>query len=404
MNEVLSVGLILLAALAAGHAAQLARVPEVTGYLLVGVLIGPSALDLVSDENIEALGFLSEVALGLILFSIGSIFELGQFRRLGPGVARITLWETSLAFLLVSAGMLALGFGPTAALLLGVIAMETAPATTLMVVREYDARGPMTDRLLALIALNNMMVLLAFGVVAALLTLLSPSAEGWLLTAYRAAHGVAWTTVGSLALGYLLGLVVDAWAGRVRESGEAMILAMGTVLVAVGAARGLGLSPLFATLALGATVANVSHHSDVLLGALGRADPPLYAAFFVLAGAELQLASLGALGVGGVAYVLLRATGKVLGARRGLRGQEVPEGVRRHLGLCLISSSSLAIGLTIQVRSSFPAAAGAVTGVVMAAVLAFEVLGPVLTRRALIKTGEAQTTPRPLDAAAEPTL
>jgi Kef-type K+ transport system membrane component KefB len=130
VNEILSVGLILLAALVAGHLAQLARVPEVTGYLLVGVLIGPSGFDLVSHDNLKALGFLSEVALGLILFSIGSIFEAGHFRRLGAGVARITLWEASLAFLLVSAGMLALGHGVAAALLLGVIAMETAPATT----------------------------------------------------------------------------------------------------------------------------------------------------------------------------------------------------------------------------------------------------------------------------------
>jgi Kef-type K+ transport system membrane component KefB len=404
VNEILSVGLILLAALVAGHLAQLARVPEVTGYLLVGVLIGPSGFDLVSHDNLKALGFLSEVALGLILFSIGSIFEAGHFRRLGAGVARITLWEASLAFLLVSAGMLALGHGVAAALLLGVIAMETAPATTLMVVREYDARGPMTDRLLALIALNNMFVLLAYGAVSSALLLLSPTAEGWLLMGYRAGYGLLWTTLGSLALGFLLGLGVDAWAGRVRESGEAMILAMGVVLVAVGAARGLSLSPLFATLALGATVANTSHHGDALLGALGRADPPLYAAFFVLAGAELQLGSLGAVGLGGVAYVVLRITGKVLGARRGLSGQDVPEGVRRQLGLCLISSSSLAIGLTIQVRASFPEAAPAVTGVVLAAVLVFEVVGPVLTRRALVKTGEAQTTPRPLDEAVEPTI
>jgi Kef-type K+ transport system membrane component KefB len=404
VNEILSVGLILLAALVAGHVAQLVRVPEVTGYLLVGVLIGPAAFDLVSHDNLKALGFLSEVALGLILFSIGSIFEADHFRRLGPGVARITLWEASLAFVLVTAGLLALGYRPGAALLLGVIAMETAPATTLMVVREYDARGPMTDRLLALIALNNMFVLLAYGVVSALLAFFSPSAESWQLTSYRTAHGLVWTTLGSLALGFLLGLAVDAWAGRVRESGEAMILAMGVVLVAVGAARGLGLSPLFATLALGATVANTSHHGDALLGALGRADPPLYAAFFVLAGAELQLGSLGAVGLGGVAYVVLRIAGKVLGAARGLRGQDVPEKVRRQLGLCLISSSSLAVGLTIQVRSSFPEAAPTVTGVVLAAVLVFEVLGPVLTRRALMKTGEAQTTPRPLEEAAEPTI
>ena len=404
MNEILSVGLILLAALVGGHLAQVVRVPEVTGYLVVGLVIGPSMLDLISQRNLDALGFLSEVALGLILFSIGSIFERSNFRQVGPGVVRITLWETAAAFYLVFTGLLALGFAFRVALVLGVIAMETAPATTLMVLHEYDAKGPMTERLLALIALNNMFVLLAFGVVGAVLTLASPSTEAWPILTYRAGYGLVWSTLGSIALGVLLGLVMDAWAGRARESGEAMMLAMGVILVAVGASRWLGLSPLFATLALGATVANASHHGDYLFGALGRADPPLYAAFFVLAGAELDLGNIGGLGVAGAVYVLARVVGKVAGARLGMRGQQVPDEVRRHLGLCLISSSSLAVGLTIQVRNSFPDLASAVTGVVLAAVLIFEALGPILMRRALFKTGEAQTVPSPLDQAQEPSL
>jgi Kef-type K+ transport system membrane component KefB len=195
----------------------------------------------------------------------------------------------------------------------------------------------------------------------------------------------------------LLGLVIDAWAARARETGEAMILAMGVVLVAVGTSRALGLSPLFATLALGATMANLSRHGSHLLRALGHADPPLYAAFFVLAGAELQVQSLGAVGTAGVAYVVARTAGKILGARKGMEGQAALPAVRRHLGLCLISSSSLAIGLTIQVRVAFPDYAQAVTGVVLASVLVFEIVGPLLTRQALLRSGEARTTPRPLD-------
>lgn len=402
MNEILSVGLILLAALVAGHAAQLVRVPEVTGYLLVGLLIGPSAFDLISHDNLKTLGFLSEVALGLILFSIGSIFEAAHFRRVGPGVIRITLWEAASAFALVFLGLLAVGMPIRMALLLAVIAMETAPATTLMVLHEYDAKGPMTDRLLALIALNNMFVLLTYGAVSAVLMLAAPSGEGWLLVSHRAAYGLVWSTVGSVALGVLLGLLMDVWAARARESGEAMMLAMGVILVAVGASRWLGLSPLFATLAMGATLANTSHHGDYVLKALGRADPPLYAAFFVLAGAELDVGSISTLGLAGAIYVVLRVTGKVAGARLGMRGQDVPDDVRRHLGLCLVSSSSLAVGLTIQTRASFPDLAASVTGVALAGVLIFEVLGPILTRRALLRTGEAQTTPSPLEEATAP--
>jgi Kef-type K+ transport system membrane component KefB len=396
VNEILSVGLILMAAVLAGHLAQIVRVPEVTGYLLVGVAIGPASLDLISQDNLVALGFLSEVALGLILFNIGAIFEASNFRRVGPGVLRIAFCEASLAFALVLVALLAAGAAWPIALLLAVVAMETAPATTLMVLNEYDARGPMTDRLLALVAINNMYVLVMFGLVSATIAMTEPSDDGLLLSAYRVVHGLAWTTVGSVALGALLGVGTDLLATRAKESGEAMILSIGVVLIAVGASRGLGLSPLISTLALGATVVNASRHGGRLLRGLGRADPPLYAAFFVLAGAELVPSSVLGLGAAGVAYTLARATGKIAGARIGLRHEEVPPIVRRQLGLCLISSSSLAVGLTIQIRSAFPAYAATVTGIVLAAVVIFEIVGPLLTRRALLLTGEAKTLPEPL--------
>ncbi len=402
MNEILAVGLILMAALLAGHAAQLARVPEVTGYLLVGVLIGPSALDLISHESITTLGFLSDVALGLILFNIGAIFEASNFRQVGPGVVRVTLWEATLTFVLVCTVLRLAGIALPLALLLGVVAMETAPATTLMVLNEYDAEGPMTSRLLALVALNNMYVLVMFGLVSAGLTLVDSMGDGWLFSSYRAVHGLLWTTIGSVALGALLGLLMDFWAARAKESGEAMILSIGAVLLCVGASRWLGLSPLISTLALGATVANASAHGDHLLRALGRADPPLYAAFFVLAGAELVPSSVLSLGVIGLGYTAARVVGKIAGARIGLQGQEVPEVVRHQIGYCLISSSSLAVGLTIQIRVAFPAYAATITGIVLAAVVVFEVVGPLLTRRALFVTGEAKTVPAPLQETADP--
>jgi Kef-type K+ transport system membrane component KefB len=396
MNEILSVGLVLIAALTSGHVAQLLRAPEVTGYLLVGVLIGPAMFDLISHENVRTLSFLSDVALGLILFNIGAIFEASNFRQVGPGVLRVTMWEASLAFVLVCLVLALGGMSWPLALLLAVVAMETAPATTLMILNEYDARGPLTDRLLALVALNNMYVLLMFGIVSAGLTLGESSGQGWLTAGYRALHGLLWTTVGSVALGALVGLLMDAWAGRAKESGEALILSVGAVLICVGTSRWLGLSPLFSTLALGATVANASVHGDRLLRALGRADPPLYAAFFVLAGAELVPSSVLGLGVIGIGYAVARTIGKLAGARIGLRGQDVPRAVRQQLGYCLLSSSSLAVGLTIQIRSAFPTYAATVTGIVLAAVVIFEIVGPLLTRRALLVTGEAKTMPSPL--------
>ena len=387
MNEILSVGVILLVALAAGHVAQRLRLPEVTGYLLVGVVIGPAALDIITEGNLEALQLLSEVALGLILFAIGTIFEAGSFAHIGRRVVIITAVEAFAACALVVAAMLLAGVPAAVAVLLGVAAMETAPATTLMIVREYDTRGPLTDTLLALLAMNNMLVLLTFGVVAAVLTL--TTLEG--ASAYSSIYGVIWSIGGAAALGVLAGLLLQAWSPRVESASETMTLAIGAVLLTVGAARALGVSPLIAALTVGAVIANVSGHAQGLVEELRRADPPLYAVFFVLAGAELPIGLLPQIGATGLLYVVMRSVGKVSGAWWAGRRTGLEPVVQRHLGLCLLSSSSLAIGLTIQVREQFPLLAGQLAAVVLSAVIVFEIVGPILARTALRQAGEMPT-------------
>jgi Kef-type K+ transport system membrane component KefB len=394
VNEILSVGVILLCALAAGHLAQVVRLPEVSGYLLIGAVIGPAGLDLVSHQDREALQFLSEVALGLILFSIGLVFDVEAVRRIGRKAAAVTAAESCGAFAAVFLVCTWLGIPVTASLLMGTIAMETAPATTLMVLREYDARGPLTDILTALLAFNNMLVLVTFGVITMAVSLATNTEARTLAQVYASLYGLVWGVVGSIALGAILGVVLQAWSRRASESGEVMILGIGMVLVAVGGARMLQLSPLFATLAMGATMVNGSRRSDAFREALGKADPPLYAAFFVLAGAELQPAVLWTLGEVGVAYVLARVAGKTIGAWVAARRVGLPPTIRRYLGLCVLSSSSLAIGLTIQVRNQFPELAATVTGIVLAGVLVFEVVGPLATRSALVRAGEATILPR----------
>jgi Kef-type K+ transport system membrane component KefB len=167
-----------------------------------------------------------------------------------------------------------------------------------------------------------------------------------------------------------------------------MTLAIGTVLVTVGASRALGLSPLFASLAVGATIANAAAETEALAEQLRRADPPLYAAFFVLAGAELPIGVLPQIGLTGLAYVLMRSMGKVVGAWAAVRQMHMPRLLQQQLGFCLLSSSSLAIGLTLQVRQQFPEIASQVTAVVLAGVIVFEIIGPILARTALIRAGE----------------
>lgn len=392
MNELSSLGLILLFALLAGHLVKFLRVPEVTGYILAGVAVGPSVLGWVSPENLSALQVFSEVALGLILFSIGAIFELERVRSAGPAVLRVTYYESALAALLVSVCMLALGQSWQVTLLLGTIAIATAPASTLMVVRERNASGPLTDTLIGVVGVNNIFCLTVFALVGAAIDLsMSASGDGQMLTTlYRSVYTLIWQLVGSAALGFLVGLLLASWATRVTEHGEMLILLTGCVLLCVGVAMVLDLSTLVASLAVGATMVNLSAHSRRLFQALARSDPPFYAIFFVIAGAGLNLSLIKSLGVLGVAYVLARAAGKLLGATIGARKAGFDNVVQQFLGLGLMAQAGLAIGLTLAINRRYPDFSEAVTTVIMAAVTISEIFGPIATRIAIDRSGEAR--------------
>lgn len=390
MNALFSLGLILLFALLAGSLVKYARIPEVTGYILAGVAVGPSVLGWVSHENLTALSLFSEVALGLILFSIGSVFEFGRMRSLGPAVLRVTAAESLLAASLVCAAMFALGQRWEVALLLGAIAMETAAASTLMVLRESNASGPLSETLIGIIGLNNIFCLVGFYLVSAALDLGGHAAGGSAPTVWEAVFPLGWQLAGSAALGYLIGLLIASWAPRVTEHSEQLILLAGCVLLTVGLSLALELSSLIASLAVGATMVNLSADSRKLFQALSRSDPPFYAIFFVMAGADLNLGLLKSIGVLGAAYVLCRGAGKLAGARAAVRKTPLPESVRGLLGFGLLSQAGLAVGLTLTINRRFPELAPAVVTVVLAAVTVYEMIGPVSARLAIVRSGEAR--------------
>jgi Kef-type K+ transport system membrane component KefB len=390
VNELTSIGLILLLALLAGHLVKFMRVPEVTGYLLAGVALGPSVLGWLSQENLVALGVLSEIALGLILFSVGSVFEFSRFRRIGRQVFVVTIIESALAAAGVTGGALFLGQSWPVAFLLGAIATATAPASTLMVVRECDSAGPLTDSLLGIIAVNNLICITAFGLVAAAIDLRlgleGVTAVGMI---YRSAFWFLWQVVGSVAFGYLVGLLLAWWSSQVTESGEMLILLSGSILLCVGVSQVLSLSPLVASLAVGATMVNLSDRSRHLFETLSNTDPPFYAMFFVIAGAELDVTRIPSMGMLGFLYVMSRAGGKFAGATIAAWRLGLAPTVRNFLGFALLAQAGLAVGLTLGVNGRYPQFAPVVSTVVLASVAVFEMIGPTSTRFALVRAGEA---------------
>jgi len=392
LNELASLGVILLFALLIGHLVQYARVPEVTGYILAGVLVGPSVLGWVSHENLTALQVFSEVGLGLILFSIGATFEFARFRKIGRRVVTLAAAESVLAATFVFAGMLLAGQSLGVALLLGAIAVETGAASTLMVMRECNSQGPLTEAVTGVIGLNNLFALLLFSFVVGFLdlrSLIEGSTLTW-TTLYGTVYPLIWQFLGSAALGFLVGVLLASWATKVRESGETLILLIGCVLLTVGIATLIGASPLVASLVVGTTTANLSRRSKRLTTALSRTDPPLYVIFFVLAGAELNLGLLRALGVLGLVYIVCRAAGKLAGARIGAKRAHFEPAVQQLLGFSILAQAGLAIGLVLVTRERFPELAPTVATVVLGGLAIFELVGPISARIALVKSGESR--------------
>lgn len=392
MNELASLGIILLLALLAGHLVQVLRIPEVTGYILAGCALGPSALGWVSHENLQALSILSEVALGLILFSIGSVFEYSLLLRFGKRILKLTLIESVLASALVTSGMLFLGQRWEISILLGAIAIATAPASTLMVIRECNSRGPLSDTLLGIIAINNILCIIAYSLAAAAINLIGgwSGLEALPTTLYHALFPLVWQLIGSVALGFLVGLILAAWASQVHETGEMLILLAGSILLCVGVAEMFDLSPLVASLAVGATMVNLSQRSRRLFHTLAGTDPPFYAIFFVIAGADLDIGAIPEMGLLGVVYLSARAVGKFLGAVLGSRWLRLDKKVQQYLGYALMAQAGLAVGLMMAAETQFPEYASTIKTVVLSSVAIYEMFGPISARFAIVRAGEAR--------------
>ena len=391
MDPLFAIGLFLVLALLAGQVVRVLQVPEVTAYILVGVALGPSVLGWISARNVASLHVMSEVALGLILFSVGSVFSFAHFRHIGRRVVMLTLMESATTGSLVVASALFLGQRWQMAALLGAVAMSTAPAATLMVLRECNSRGPLTDTLRGVVAVNKLVVLATFTLVVALIRLTQPNnGASTLSVLYDSGFTLVWELAGSVALGFLIGLLLASWCSRIKDHGEVQMLLAGCILLCVGAALLLELSPLLASLAVGATMVNLTPSSQRLSVALSRLDPPFYAIFFVVAGADLDIGRIRTLGALGGAYILARAVGKCFGARIGAHLLGFEPLHQRSIGLALLAQADLALGLSLDVARRFPEYAGTMSTVVLGAVCVFEVLGPVMTRYAVFASGEAR--------------
>lgn len=359
------------------------RLPDVSGYILAGILIGPCCLGLVPEEMLARMGFISDIALSFIAFGVGRFFKKDVLKKTGAGVAILTLFESLAAGVLVTLALRLLFKLPWAlAVLLGAIATATAPASTMMTIRQYGAKGEFINTLLQVVALDDAVCLLVFSAAAAAVS--TGGAEG--LSAWAIAGPLVYNA-GALVLGALCGLLLSKLLGPKRSQDNRLILAVAMLLLLSGVCAAFDVSPLLSCMVFGAAYVNITEDQG-LFEQVNGFTPPITAMFFVLSGMSLALPALATAGLVGAVYFVVRIVGKYLGAYCGaaVTRQSVP--VRRYLGLALIPQAGVAIGLAFLAKRILPEELGNVLlAVILASSVLYELIGPWCAKKAIFLSG-----------------
>lgn len=363
--------------------------PNVTGYLIAGLIAGPYCLKLYNSENLDALSIITNVALGFIAFSIGGEFKLSSLKQLGAKIFVITVFEAVGASVLVITALILLKFPITLALVLGAIASATAPAATLMVVRQYKAQGPVTSTLLPVVAIDDAVCLMLFSILSSVAK--SLESEGG-FNLYQTILKPIIEIILSLVIGFILGIVLSIGTKFFKSRANRISLVVTAVFLGVGISDKFGLSSLLLCMAIGAALANYSPVSDPVMDGSERWTPPLFMLFFVISGAQFNFSVLKTVGTVGVIYILMRSFGKYFGAMLGCKIAGTEKTVRNFLGITLLPQAGVAIGMAQLSLTVVPEYGEQIRAVVLCATLVYELVGPLLTKLALQKAGEIKKT------------
>ncbi|MBN1483740.1 MAG: cation:proton antiporter [Chloroflexia bacterium] len=388
------IGLIIVLAYLGSKGVQRIGIPQVVGFILVGVLLGSSFLNIVPISLVRELDFISEIALGLIGFDMGSHLRFDELRRLGRSIILILLGNSFGAFLLVAGGVYLVTRSIPMALILGALATATAPAATVDVLAEYRAKGPLTTTLLAVVGLDDALSLLLFSFAVVIAESLLLHAGGLPLAQMI---GLPLLEIGgALLLGILVGAPFQWMLNRLKERHAVCAFIVGTVLFVAGLAETFNVSLILATMTMGVVVANLkSNNSQYAHCMIERVGPLAYILFFVLVGARLQISLLPQMGILGLAYLLLRAVGKFGGAWIGAWAGGAAPSVRNNLGFGLLSQAGVAVGLALSCTNRFQGygeagvqLANATINVITATTFVVQIIGPIMVKFAVTRAGE----------------
>jgi Kef-type K+ transport system membrane component KefB len=391
VNTLLSAGLILLLGFIGARLLKYARLPSVTAFLLVGILIGPHVLNLVTVGIFAASDFFSNLVLGVIAFSLGENFRLEEIKKGMKQVMWISLTAALVTWLLVSVAIISyliiIGHPIYPAIVLGAAASATAPAATVLVIREYRASGALTEMLLKVVAIDDAWCLMLAALAIAFANAMR--AEVFQMTIVFAGIGEIF---GALIVGASFGYLFSFLRRFVKTSEEFLVYIFGSILLNVGFSIAIHVSILLSSMMMGIVVINLARENYKFFEVIRTVDAPLYLIFFILAGAHLDFTILYKMGIVGVLYIIFRVIGKVYGARLGARISKAPKSIENWIGLSLTPQAGVALGIGLVAKSTFPDFGNYIFTVIAATTVIFELVGPLLTKISLIKVGEIVST------------
>lgn len=386
MDLLLKISVVMLVGIIGGKVARVFKLPNVSGYLVAGLFLGPSFLHFIRSNDIESFTVINELALGAIAFCIGNEFVIKDMLKLGKTIVIITLAEVIGAVSIVFVVMYYLLNQPFAfSIVIAAMSAATAPAATLLVIRQYKAKGPLTKTVLPVVALDDVFGIIAFGI-AMSLAKLSVGQQKFSIT--QMFSGPIIEIGGSFILGLFLGALLVLITKKSKGRDELQAVSLMAIGIATGVSKILGLSPLLTCIVMGTAITNMKENSLKIFDSLNDFTTPVYLLFFTLAGASLDLQILASVGVVGVAYVLARAGGKILGAWSGAKALKCDPMVTKYLGFALLPQGGISIGLLVLVRQQLPEYAVAIGTIIMFSVLIYEVSGPIFAKIAIEKAGE----------------
>ena len=382
---ILELAVMLLSAFILSGATQKLRLPNVTAYIVAGIVIGPCGLKWIDEAMVESMGFVTDVALSFIAFGVGRYFKWETLKNSGARVLVITALESLGAAAAIAAVMLfVFHLSLSFSLLLGAVGAATAPASTLMTIRQYKAKGHFVETILQVVALDDAVALLAFSACATV-SQIADSAEA--VDISRVLLPIVYN-LAAVALGAGMAFLLKWCEKRVTSRYDRLLLVVILLLTLSGLCAAVDISPLLSCMALGMVHANISRKGEALFKAVERFTPPVLTFFFVVSGMRLNVPALKTAGVIGVTYFFVRILGKYAGATAGAMLTGEDENVRRYLGLALVPQAGVSIGLAALGERMLPAEMGSLLNtIVLSSAVLYELAGPGLAKLSLRLSG-----------------